>query len=275
MAQSLSSNSPAKPPAMRLIHVLIGGAGLVVLGGGCILMGLNSKLTLLQTSAQQKDAEVSSSEQIAHRYQTTLDNYNQTQAHIKYLEASVTDKSYVPTLLAQLQGLAQQTHLTMSSVRPSAPPPAAAVVAAPAASDSGTAPAKKVVPPPYDMLSVGVDVSGTYADTSMFLYDLTRFPKIISVGGVQMHPGPPLTPGGPAQVMTNLKLTAFIFHDADSETAPAGTPALSTAATTPAAPGMPPAAVGAINSAVGRAAIGAVAATKEANSRSSAQISTL
>lgn len=283
----MQSNAPAKLTTKRLTQVLLGGAGLVLLGGGGILMGLNSNLTALQTTAQQKDAEVASNEQIAHRYQTTLDNYTQTQARIQYLEASVSDKAYVPTLLAQLEGLAAQTHLTVSAVRPAAPPPPAPP-AAPASADSGsgTASAKKAAPPPYDTLNVSVDISGSYADTSMFLYSLTRFPKIISVASVQMHPGPPLVPGAPAQVVTNLKLTAFIFHDPNAPATPlsALTPVSAGAAVPmpsasavpmPSAGAVPAPADGTVGGAVGRAGMGAVSVTRDANTRSAAQMKTL
>ncbi len=274
MAQN-PSLSASRPPAKRLIPILFGGAGLVLLGGGGILVGLNSKLTSLQTSAQQKDAEVSSSEQIAHRYQTTLDDYTQTQARLQYLETSVSDKSYVPTLLAQLQGLAAQTHLTMSAVRPSEPPPAPAPAARPAGGAGGDAAvvgAKKAPPPPpYDTLTVAVDVSGSYADTSMFLYSLTRFPKIISVSSVDMHPGQ-ATPGGPMILATSLKLTAFIFHDAPDAAPPTGLPAVAAA---PASPVPAPAASGTVGAAVGRAAFGAVSATQAASTRSAGEIKIL
>ena len=281
MAQNLSS-AGSRPPAKRLIPILLGGAGLVLLGGGGVLVGLNSKLTSLQTSAQQKDAEVSSSQQIAHRYQATLDTYTQTQAHIQYLETSVSDKSYVPTLLAQLQGLAAQTHLSMSAVRPTLPPPAAAPVPAPAAGADGAAVGTKKAPPPppYDTLDVGVDVSGSYADTSMFLYSLTRFPKIISVDSVEMHPAA-TTPGGPQVVATSLKLTAFMFHDAPDGTQPTGpatASALQPAAAAPAPrlliPGPAPASL-TPGGAAGRAAFGAVSATQAANTHSTGEIKTL
>ncbi len=283
MAQNLSPAGP-RPPAKRLIPILLGGAGLVLLGGGGILVGLNSKLTSLQTSAQQKDAEVSSSEQIAHRYQTTLDTYTQTQAHIQYLETSVSDKSYVPTLLAQLQGLAAQTHLTMSAVRPAAPPPAAAPAPAAAGADGTAVGAKKApAPPPYDTLNVAVDVSGSYADTSTFLYSLTRFPKIISVNSVDMHPGQ-AAPGGPMIVATSLKLTAFMFHDAPDAAQPTslpGTLAASAQIQMPAPVQMPapraltPGPSGIVGTAAGRAAFGAVSATQAANTRSAGELKTL
>ena len=267
------SSPGSRPAAKRLIPILLGGAGLVLLGGGGILVGLNSKLTSLQTSAQQKDAEVSSNQQIAHRYQTTLDDYTKTQARLQYLETSVSDKSYVPTLLAQLQELAAQTHLTVSAVRPSAPPPAAPA-AAPVASGTGDAAAvgakKAPPPPPYDTLDVAVDVSGSYADTSMFLYSLTRFPKIISVGSVEMHPGQAV-PGGPMVLATSLKLTAFMFHDTPDAAPPAGLPNASVAQM-PASVVPPPEASGTVGGAVGRAAFGAVSATQAAGTRSAGEV---
>ncbi len=278
MAQNLNpslgpqaASLAARPSAKRLIPLLLGGAGLILLGGGGVLVGLNSKLTALQTSAQQKDAEVSDSQQIAHRYQATLDDFNGTQARIQYLETSVSDRSYVPTLLAQVQALATQTHLSVAAVRPTASAPVAAPVPA-ASTDSGgvATAAKKALPPPYDTLDVAVDVSGTYADTSTFLYSLTRFPKIVSVSSVQMHPGPPLTPGGPSIITTNLKLTAFMFHDADA--APAGAAAvpatLPAAGALPAGMGVvPPPASPTLGGSAGRAAFGAAAATNAANTR--------
>lgn len=272
--------SAPKPAAKRLIPILLGAAGVVLLGGGGILVGLNSKLTTLQTSAQQKDAEVSSSEQIAHRYQATLDNYNQTQAHIQYLESSVPDRAYVPTLLAQVQALAAQTHLSVAAIRPTTSAPAAPPTPAPTSSDSGSVPSasvKKSAPPPYDTMDVAVDVAGSYADTSMFLYSLTRFPKIVSVDSVQMHPGA-APKGGPALITTNLKLTAFMFHDADAAAAAGAAPT----ATMPTAPvpaamtgAAPPAASPTVGGSVGRAATGAISVTKAANSRSASQLSTL
>ena len=265
--------------AKRLIPILFGGAGLVLLGGAGILVGLNSKLTTLQTSVQQKDAEVNSSEQIAHRYQTTLDSYNETQTHIKYLETSVSDRSYVPTLLAQMQALAAQTHLSVAAIRPTASAPVAPTPT-PAADSGGvsTASTKKVAPPPYDTLDVAVDIAGSYADTNTFLYDLTRFPKIVSVSSIQMHPGPPLTPGGPMVITTNLKLTAFMFHDADTTatTADASVPASAAIVPAPASTAIVPAPTSATPAgSAERAAFGAVGATKAVNSRSAETLKTL
>ena len=286
----LSLGPKAAPAAKRLMMALMGCSGLILLGGGGALLGLNSHLTGLQAAAQQKQKEVDGSEGIAKRYVTTQAAYTDIQTRMQCLEASVSPKSYVPTLLGQLQGLAAATHLNVTAVRPTiAPPVAVPLPARPTAGGDGAAPggdAKKAPPPPpYDTMDVAVDVTGTYADTATFLYRLTRFPKILSVTSVQMHPSSQADKDHPQAaplVTTNLKLTAFMFHeDGDASaslpaTASAQVPspvALPNAA--PPASAIPPASVGTISGAAGRAAAGAVGATKAANARGAAGIETL
>ncbi len=125
-------------------------------------------------------------------------------------------------------------------------------------------------------MNIDVDVTGTYADTATFLYSLTRFPKILSLVGAQMHPGAPpagASPTASPTVSTNLKLVAFIFHDDGTDaTDAAGSPAAATAvAQSPAAAPkedlMGHTDVSSISAAGGRAERGAVAATKASNER--------
>ena len=302
-AQSpLTQSLKAAPVAKRMMMALMGGAGLILLGGGGALVGLNSHLASLQTVAQEKQKEVDGSEGIAKRYVVTQAAYTDVQSRIQCLEASVSPKSYVPTLLGQLQGLAAATHLSVTAVRPTPPPPAPPIVARPA-TGGDAAPGgdvkKAPPPPPYDTLDIAVDVTGTYADTAAFLYRLTRFPKILSVTSVQMHPGGQPDkdhPQAAPTVTTNLKLTAFMFQEegADAPAAPSaalastgqtvGSPvtappvAAIPATMPPAAPPsttIPPASVGTISGAAGRAAAGAVGATKAANARGDVGVGTL
>ena len=283
MVQTPNSGSSAAQSAKRMMMILMGGAGLVLLGGGGILLGLNSHLTSLQTMAQQKETEVGGSEQITKRYETTLDSYNQTQSRIQYLEASVSPKSYVPTLLGQLQTLAATTHLNVTAVRPALAPPTPPAPPRSTSAD-GAAPAdlKKAPPPPaYDTVNIDVDVTGTYADTALFLYSLTRFPKIISVTGVQMHPGnipAGSSPYASPSLSTNLKLVAFMLHDDGTETQTApNAPGAKTGLSTAIIPGtsMSPAAIGTISGAAGHVAASAAGVTKAANERTAVGISNL
>ncbi len=263
---SLTNMPPLPNPALnakRLMQVLMGGAGLVLLGGGGMLVGLNSKLAGLETQTHQKEQQVSSSEQVTRRYQQTQASFDETQSRIKFLETSVSAKSYVPTLLGQLQSLAAQTHLTVTAVRPVAsppPPPPVKKTDASGNADSTTATKKAPPPPPYDTMQVNVDVTGTYADTAAFLYGLTRFPKILSVVGAQMHPAGTAGGAGAAPVIsTNLQLVAFVFPDGPDAAAPAAAIASAPASVAGAVrgPAPTPAAISAISPAAGHVAAGA------------------
>ena len=279
--------SPAPLNAKRAMQVLIGIAVLVLLAGSGVLYMLYTQTTRLEAIATAKKADVGTNEQIARHYQDTRDNYNKTVSHIQYLESSVAQKAFVPTLLRQLQQLGQQTHLTVVAIRPGslstaapAPKPAAA-----SGTDAPAPVAKKVVPPPYDTLDINVDVAGTFADTATFLYDLTRFPKIVSVVSATFHPGAPASgnPLASPKVTTNLHLVAFVFHD-DGTAAPQPLPSLlpnvalpgavSSGSASAASP-VPPAAPGSVAGAAGRAAQGAGAGTRAANDRAVVGIGTL
>lgn len=263
----LKSPNGVVSPAKKIMLTLVGGSGLVLLGGGAIIFGLNSKLTSLQTTAMQSEKEVGSSEQIAKRYQATKDSFNETQGRIQFLESAVTSKSYVPTLLKQLQTLALATNLNVTSVRPGAPPSPVAPAAHPSDSATPAADVKKVAPPPYDIVPIDVDMTGSYANTATFLYSLTRFPKIIAVVGAQLHPNglpPGSSPTASPTVTTNLHLVAFMFHE-DASTAPTlpGSPAVTTASM----PANGPVDVSKIDPAAGRVERGALAASKTSSDR--------
>ncbi|BDI33000.1 hypothetical protein CCAX7_50510 [Capsulimonas corticalis] len=211
----------------KVAQALAGVAGVILIGGSGAVFGLNSQITSLNNKAQTREAEVGSSEQVTRRYQTTLDSYNETLGKIQDLESSVSQSSYVPTLLQQLQTLASSTHLTVAAVRPMPTAPAPVVPVTDAASHP-----KKKAPPPYDTLDISVDVKGTYANTATFLYSLTRFPKIISVSSAQMRPetaGPDQNPLSSPMITTSLHLTAYVFHDDPAAPAASGAPGVAPA----------------------------------------------
>lgn len=254
----------------RLTQAFVAVAVLVFAVGVGVLFLLQTHIQTLQKSARDKEAQVGSNEQVAQRYQTTLEEYNQTLSHIQFLEASVSQKSYVPTLLQQLQRLAQTNHLTVTAVRPApaAPPPPVA---------PGEASKKKAVVLPYDMLDIGVDVTGTYPDTATLLYNLTRFPKIISVASAQMRPAsvPGRSPLAAPVVSTNLHLTAFVFREdpAAGTTGKAG-PAAGIAAS-PAGGAATGIAGGALGGTAAHAVGGALGAERAARERAQVGVSSL
>lgn len=274
----------AAPSTARVTQMLMIVAGLALVVGAAVLLLMNARIGDLQRNARDKEAKVGSNEQIARRYDATLAAYNATKARAQFLESSVSAKSYVPTLLQQLQSLAGQTHLTVDAVRPGPiTSPVVAKAAAPADSSSPAstdAPVKKAPPPPYDTLGIDVDVTGSYSNTVAFLYGLTRFPKIISVDAAQITPGTAAPSTGNASgplLSTKLHLTAFVFHDSAAP-ATAGVPAAVAAAVGHAPSSAPAAGQGFLPSshmvgdAAGHAAASAVGATKAAHARSEAGV---
>lgn len=288
MSKSPNSARPSSPPSMaRVTQVLMIIAGAALVFGAAVLLLMHARIGTLEKNAQDKEAKVGSNEQIAQRYDATLATYNATKARAQFLESSVSAKSYVPTLLQQLQSLAAQTHLTVDAVRPGPIMSAVVAKAAAPADTSASAPAdtatKKAPPPPYDTLGIDVDVSGRYADTAAFLYGLTRFPKIISVDAAQITPiAAPSTPGSSSAlstVSTKLHLTAFVFHDSAAPAAADVPAAVAAAVGLPAGPlaapsdgsGLLPSSH-MVGEAAGHAAASAVGATKAAHARSEAGI---
>ena len=273
-------NSSALGPK-RTVQVLLGAAVLILLVGGVILFLMNSKINDMQAVVNDKESQVGSNEQIAERYQQTLTDYNTTLAHTQFLEASVSAKSFVPTLLQQLQDLATTTHLAVNAVRPGviATPVAPVKPVADASGDAppaGDAP-KKAAPPPYDTMDIEVDVVGSYANTAAFLYGLTQFPKIVSVGSVQMQPDATNSvAGAPPSVRTTLHLTAFVFHDNPALPPANGVPsapAVTAVRSLPVFPSRSNANV--VSDAAGHAASSAIGASKAAQARSEVGIQTL
>src|SRR3569833_1692189 len=116
MSRNLNGGNSIK----QLVQVLVLTAVAILLVGGARIAVLNSQVGKKQLEADNLAAEVGSSEQVAQRYEMTRKSYDDTIDHLKYLETSVTTTSYVPTMLQQLQTLAQTTHLKVMSIRPGA-----------------------------------------------------------------------------------------------------------------------------------------------------------
>src|SRR3569833_4654536 len=224
MSRNLNGGNSIK----QLVQVLVLTAVAILLVGGARIAVLNSQVGKKQLEADNLAAEVGSSEQVAQRYEMTRKSYDDTIDHLKYLETSVTTTSYVPTMLQQLQTLAQTTHLKVMSIRPGAiqtaapPKPASSTSTDSSSSSSSTdtsasASAKKA--PPYDTANITLDVVGTYRQTAAFLYDLTRFPKIVAVSSATLHPDcadPTMNPLGSPNIHSTLSITAYVFHDNDA-----------------------------------------------------------
>jgi Tfp pilus assembly protein PilO len=162
----------------------------------------------------QKEQKLSSSESIMRRLYAVEQDYMDAQTKLGALEQGVSTKSYVPTLLRQIEELGKSVNMRVVGVRPK---PAVATPPPPPPTTSSSDDKKTVVvkkPEPYDKLDIDVEVKGKYADVMQFLHKITSFPKIIAVNSVQISPE-----GGQKEELASpllsvrLGTTAFILKE--------------------------------------------------------------
>jgi Tfp pilus assembly protein PilO len=215
--------------AKSVTTTLFAVAGIVFAIGGGIAYLMYSQICQAQSRVADLQGQEGSSAQITKRYQTTLDNFNDTRSQLQYLEASVSQRQFVPTLVQQLETLAQKTNLQVTSIKPG---PLASLAFKPAppvqSATLGIAPAKPAAPP-YDTQPVVLEISGNYRQIMTFIYDLPHFPKILCLRGVTLSPkgmAPQAANGTiPEPVLSaNLSIDTYVFDPG--------------AAVTPTAPGL-------------------------------------
>jgi Tfp pilus assembly protein PilO len=207
------SKSPNVPSAMdgqrKLLWALAVSASCIFLAGAASLYLINNKIADEEKVVADKEAQVGSNEQIAQRYQSTLDTYNHTVDELKYLEPKMKHESYVATLIQQLQRNADAEGVKLISIRPGDETDPNPVKPAAAATDKPV----KTVSSPYTQLVCSISVTGTYVQLMHFVYDLPHFPKILSVQNMSLSPAnAALAPGTP-QLTATIGLIAYIFDD--------------------------------------------------------------
>jgi Tfp pilus assembly protein PilO len=219
----------ANQRAKTLTLVLLGTAGLVLAVGGVAAFLLYSQIDRTQVLVSSLQVQEGDSDQIAKRYQTTLQSYNDAVNKLQTLDATLPPKQYIPTLLQQLQVLAQTTHLTVISVKPGMPSSetAKAVTPAPAAAAGPAAPTPKASAPPYETQPIDIMVSGTYSQVMTFIYSLPTFPKVLALEGVTLSPksatGSSGANAGPL-LTANLLINAYVFDESSTSVPTSTTP---------------------------------------------------
>jgi Tfp pilus assembly protein PilO len=219
-------------PDKRTVALL--GAALVglVAGGGALLYHQQRTLTAVVARLREKEQQRDECARLASRLAETELRYKEDQAHLQFLEASLPDMAYVPTLLKQIEHLGKSTKNRVRGVRPEAAPakpvrPAVRRTDPEAQEDGNEKKAEDAPKPePYTRLPIAVSLTGGFQDYQNFLQQLTKFPKIVAVDRVQLRPRLDLaTPNGSPQLEVDMQLTAFILKETGAAAPPAGTAA--------------------------------------------------
>ena len=258
-AQKAAKSGPVftLKPSRTACMVLGGLMGLVIAGGVGLYLWQTNEIAEVRGLVKQKNEEVATGEQIA-RQLTQLENeFGEMQNQLRFLEKSVEQKQYAPTMLKQLDAEAKQVNLTVISIRPlfeKAPEPKKDPKVTGAAGATGPPPGtdpnapdpnkpKTPPPPPYDKLHMDVEIVGTYWNVARFIYRLTEFQKIVSVDQLSISPKNTGTGGKyDPSLSVKMKLTGFIFPEATPKpggpgaapgAAPAAQPGAAPPGTTP------------------------------------------
>lgn len=200
-----------KPSKQSLLCLIGVGVLLLSLSGFCY-WNFAGKIGKLNAEIAKKEQKLAGSEETSRRLVRVEAEYTSAQVRLGALEQGVSTKSYVPTLLRQIEELGKSVNMRVVGVRPKvtveAPPPVVA-----STDNKGekikVAPKK---PEPYDKLNIDIEVNGKYNDVARFLYKVTSFPKIIAVNSVQISPINDVGNGFDSPSLSvRLSTTAFIL----------------------------------------------------------------
>jgi Tfp pilus assembly protein PilO len=195
---------------------------LVLAAGGFYL--LNGRIQAVSKTEADKRAQVGSAKQITSRYVATLDQFNATKNQLRFLEVPQALNMYVPTMLPQIQKLAQSYGCQIKAFTPG-PVAAPDTKSATSGASTGTATGDATGPQlAYQVMPLKLDMVGTYSQIMHFVYDLTQFPKIITVESISLHPGAANTAVGAktaTKVEASLSLQSYVFPDAAESAAAA------------------------------------------------------
>jgi Tfp pilus assembly protein PilO len=212
---------PGKNTVILLSAVLIGI--FVVTGGLWVLQ--SQAMADTQKKLEVKIQELNDGRAVAQRRDHARTALETDRLQLRYLEKSVSDAAYVPTLLKQIEDLAASTHNKVLSVRPdggSSGPSKIQQRRDPEAQAKGEASKKdedkKEAQPtaPYTPMAIKISLTGGFKSTQEFIQRLNRFPKIVAVDEVQIRPHAANKSSAPTSAPLldiELRITAFVMKE--------------------------------------------------------------
>jgi Tfp pilus assembly protein PilO len=158
-------------------------------------------------------AELSTLQNDAGQLSSLQAEYRTMQKTLAHLEPGVSPdrkSTYLPTLLKQIQKLADDNHVKLEQLNPgttkvasNVPPPATPTGSTP----SNGAPAAPAAPPAPTQVEVPISIRlvGTFPRLMAFIDGLKSFPKVINIVSMQLQPR--LSADNPANVSPELGIT--------------------------------------------------------------------
>lgn len=201
-------------PSKKLLACLVGIAFLLILTCGLVYKNRAARLHQLELQVREKEEKLANSAKIARQLASVEAKYFDAEAKLGILEQGVSTKAYVPTLLRQIEDLGKKVGLRVVGVRPR--PQIAATTSAPSTAESDKKKEQKPKKPePYEKLDIDIELDGKYWNVVRFLEEITYFPKIITVNGIQITPETQPMKTSQPDLTVRLSTTAFILKDSD------------------------------------------------------------
>jgi Tfp pilus assembly protein PilO len=198
----------------RKVCMGMGGATLAILAGAVgVWFWQNGDLESKAKVVAKKHDEVEHGERVARRLEEVRTEHAETAKKLSFLESAVAGKTYVPTMLKQVENMAGEEKLTVLKFDPKSEP------APPPPNDPEEK--KKWKPQPYDKEHADMQVEGTFWSVTRFINRLTHFQKIVAVDSVQIQPKEPVAGTSP-RLNATIKLTGFAFLSSEPQGAASG-----------------------------------------------------
>ncbi|MDX1933807.1 MAG: type 4a pilus biogenesis protein PilO [Capsulimonadales bacterium] len=209
-----TSKKPEKAPftlkPSRQTCALLGGlTGFVLFVSIGLFAWQSAAVAQVEAQVRKKNEEVDNANKIANQLTEVQTEYARVEQKLRYLETSISPGDYVPTLLKQMETLANQMDLGWPNgtynVEPAPDPP------------TDKEKRKTFKPWPYDKFHIDMEVTGAYWNVARLLHRFTTFEKIIAVENLQITP---INTDNKYSKSVNAKLTltGFVFKD-DQNTA--------------------------------------------------------
>ena len=213
---------------------------LIFMGSAAGYYAISKQISIASAEFAEKQKRVDAAQETAKDLDYAKLDYQDVLSQIKSLETGVTNKTYVPTLLKQIETLGKSTHLQVVAINPTRKENSAVInplsvikvmykdkarmqkiVAEKEKSNKKSSSSKSStnIDKPYDQIFIDITVQGKYVNVLNFLYRLTNFPKIISVDSIGLSPNQESTTmninvsNNSPELRANLKLSAYLMKE--------------------------------------------------------------
>lgn len=213
---------------IKLFFILTGVATVAGGGANMWLMGQRGEA---KTELENIKKEIQDEDEVSALQVKLRADLDESGLQLEHLEKNVAQTSYIPTLVSEVEIVANKSKLTLTGLKPKKIEEKKKTVTPKEGDDKdkakeGEAKKKPKKPPvkPYDEWQIELSATGLYADIITFLQELKSFSKIVEVYGVSLNEvggsGEKVyfNDGSP-RLELNLILKAYAFPDpaADSE----------------------------------------------------------